>query len=272
MGLFKTADDLGEGGLARAVGTDNAEHFPFLDHGTDAPQGMMSALIGKINVLHPEQDFLFRLLFRRWLPGKPGTHLLLLFIGQLQLRKIRRTHVRRQSDACVFQRRNVQRFPNAPLLQKVPAEQLVRAAVIHNAPIAHQHHPVHRTVEHILQAVFDDDHGAAGALLNFVDQDNGLLSRGRVQVGQGLVEQQHIHIADHDAAQADPLLLATGDLVGRVVQDPLHIHKLRDLFHLIVHFPGGNAVVFQGKGNVLRHRQADELAVRILKHRSHDLG
>ena len=232
----------------------------------------MSALIGKIDVLRPQQDFLLRLPLRTRLPGKPGKHLLLLHIGQLQLRQVRRTHVRCQGDARVFQRCDIQRLPNAPLLQKVPAEQFVRAAVIHDAPVAHQHHPVHAPVEHILQPMLNDDHGAAGALLNLVDQDNGLLPGGGVQIGQRLIEQQHIHIADHHAAQADPLLLAAGDLMGRVVQDPLHIHKLRDLLHLVVHFPGGNAVVFQGEGNVLRHRQADELAVRILKHRSHDLG
>ena len=37
----------------------------------------------------------------------------------------------------------------------------------------------------------------------------------------------------------------------------------------LVHFLLGNTAVFQRKGNVLAHRQANELAVRILQHRAH---
>ena len=56
------------------------------------------------------------------------------------------------------------------------------------------------------------------------------------------------------------------------MENLLHIHQLRDFFHLLVHFLCGNAVVFQDEGNVLRHGQADELAVGILKHRAHCFG
>ena len=47
---------------------------------------------------------------------------------------------------------------------------------------------------------------------------------------------------------------------------------LSHLLHLPVHLLRGDAVVFQGEGNVLRHGQADELAVGILQHRAHNFG
>ena len=49
-----------------------------------------------------------------------------------------------------------------------------------------------------------------------------------------------------------------------MTQNLLHIHKRGNFLDGFVHFLGGNAVIFQGKGDVLRHGQADELAVGIL--------
>ena len=116
------------------------------------------------------------------------------------------------------------------------------------------------------------DDGAAGALLDLVDQLDGLLSGGRVQIGQRLVKEQHIHLSHHDAAKAHPLLLSAGDLVGRMVQNLLYANHAGGLPHLSVHFLPLHTVVFQSKGNVLGHRQADELAVGVLQDGAHDLA
>ena len=60
--------------------------------------------------------------------------------------------------------------------------------------------------------------------------------------------------------------------MGRVTQNPLHIHQFRNPFHFPVHLFRGNTVIFQSKGNVLRHCQTDELSVGILQHRTNNSG
>ena len=127
-------------------------------------------------------------------------------------------------------------------------------------------------VEHILQPMLNNNHGAPGTLLDLVNQFNGLLSGGRVQVGKGFVKQKYIHLVYHHTCQTDPLFLPAGNLVGRVAQDPANIHQIRRFLHNFVHFIPGNAVVFQGKGNILRHGQTDELPVGILKHGTNGFG
>ena len=120
--------------------------------------------------------------------------------------------------------------------------------------------------------MLDDDHRAAGALLDLVNENNGLLAGGGVQVGQGFVEEQDIHLIDHHTAETDSLLLSAGDFVGCMGKHLLHIHQFRNFLHMAMHFGGGDAVIFQGEGNVLRHRQSDELAVGILQHGAHHFG
>ena len=58
----------------------------------------------------------------------------------------------------------------------------------------------------------------------------------------------------------------------RIAQVAFHTHQTGHALGDIVHFLLRHAVVFQRKGNVLRHRQADELAIRVLQHRAHMAG
>ena len=127
-------------------------------------------------------------------------------------------------------------------------------------------------VEHILQPVLNNNYGAAGTLLDLVDQLNGLLTGGGVQIGKGLIKQKHFHLIDHHACQADTLLLSAGNLVGRMAQDPAYIHQVRCFLHDFVHFIPGNAIIFQRKGNILRDSQSDKLPVGILKYGADGFG
>ena len=54
-----------------------------------------------------------------------------------------------------------------------------------------------------------------------------------------------------------------------MVQAFFNAHQLCGMAGDLVHFLLGNAAVFQRKGNVLAHRQADKLAVRVLQHGAH---
>ena len=53
---------------------------------------------------------------------------------------------------------------------------------------------------------------------------------------------------------------------------PGHIHHIGDPGNQVLHLPLLHAVVFQGKGHILRHGQADELAVGILQDGAHHFG
>ena len=106
-------------------------------------------------------------------------------------------------------------------------------------------------------------------MLDLVDQLNGLLAGGRVQAGKGFIKHQNFNLIHHNARQADALLLPAGKLMRGMVQAVFNAHQLCGMAGDLVHFLLGNTAVFQRKGNVLAHRQANELAVRILQHRAH---
>ena len=53
---------------------------------------------------------------------------------------------------------------------------------------------------------------------------------------------------------------------------PGHIHHIGNPGNQVLHLPLLHTVVFQGKGHILRHGQADELAVGILQDGAHHLG
>jgi len=120
--------------------------------------------------------------------------------------------------------------------------------------------------------VFDNQHGGLGLLLDFVNQLNRLLAGGRVKVGERFVKQQDLDIVHHNAGQADPLFLPARKFVRGVIQVVFHIHKPGHPVGCGVHFVLRHTVVFQCKGNVFRHGQADELAVGVLQNGADRLG
>ncbi len=232
----------------------------------------MPAVIGKVDSRRLKQHRHFRCHGRLGLCLEPGAYLRLLLRGQFQLRQIGRTHSRCERYVRIFKCRDIQRFPHPALWQQIAAQQRIRIAVIFDVSVSHNDHAIHRPVEHILDAVFDDDNGAVCALLDLIDQDDGLFACGRVEVCQRLIKEQNVHIIYHHAAKPYPLFLTAGDLMGRVVQHPPHVYEIGDFFNLFVHLRHSNAVIFQRKGNVFRHSQADELTVGVLQYGADDLG
>ena len=120
--------------------------------------------------------------------------------------------------------------------------------------------------------MLDDDDSRVCPLLNLVDELDGLLACLRIEIGQRLIKEQHLHLIDHHARERDALLLPAGELVRRKAEMGLDAHKRGHAPHGRLHLLLRNAVVFQGKGNVLPYRQADELPVRILQHRADMAG
>ena len=268
----KTADRLGKGGFSRAVGAHNGQHFALMNGQVDVFQHPVALVIGKVHPFGPEQHRHFGGRLGGGLTVEPVPHLLFLPLRQGQFGQKGGMHIGGQRHPGIFESGDIQRLPDAALLQDGRAQKPVGSVVKGDAALVHDHHPIHLAVEHVLQPVLDDDHGAAGALLDLINELDGLLSGGGVQVGQRLVKQQHVHLSHHDAGQADPLFLSARNLVGGVFEHPFHTYQSGGLGHLFVHLVGRDTVVLQRKGNVLGHRQADELAVGVLQHGAHDLA
>ena len=127
-------------------------------------------------------------------------------------------------------------------------------------------------VQHILEPVLDDDDGRAGLPLDLVDELDGLLAGRRVEVGQRLVEEQHVHVVDEDARERHALLLPAGELARRVMEMIPHADERGGLFDPLMQLRLAHAVVLRREGDILRHREPDELAVRVLQHRADRAG
>ena len=180
LGLFKTADHFGEGGFTRTVCTHDTEHLPLVNGGADPPQGMVSAVVGKVDVLRLQQHLLLLFFHHRGLCFKPRPHLLLLFLGEGQLGQIRGAHRLVQFHPRIFQRRYIEGLTDTLVLQKLGTQQPIGVAVILNSALVHDDHAIHCLVQHILHTMLNDDNGAARPLLNLVNEDDGLLTRGGV--------------------------------------------------------------------------------------------
>ena len=96
---------------------------------------------------------------------------------------------RRDGNARIPYSRDVERLADAVFGQQCAGQQLVGAQVRQNAAVVDQYDAVHAAPEHILEAVLDDEHRRVGLLLDCVDQFDGLLAGGRVEVCQRLVKE-----------------------------------------------------------------------------------
>ena len=203
---------------------------------------------------------------------KPRADLRLLRFAERQRADSRRAKRWGNLHARVAQRRQVQRLTDAVGLEQIGREQLVRAHVRRDTALAHEHDAVDAAPEHVLEPVLNDDDRRARLPLNLVDQLDRLPAGRGVEVGQRLVKQQHLNLIDHHARQAHALLLPAGELMRRGLQVVCNVHQPGHARHSILHLPQRRARVFQREGDVLAHRQADKLSVRVLQHRSYMRG
>ena len=87
-----------------------------------------------------------------------------------------------------------------------------------------------------------------------------------VQVGQGLVKQQHAGLNDHGAGQGHPLLLSAGELVGEPALHTGQLHQLHDGVGAADHLILGDLGHFQTVGHVLPDVQMGEQSVALEHH------
>ena len=117
-------------------------------------------------------------------------------------------------------------------------------AAMHDHDAVREGHGLALVVGHI-------DRGDSEALLQSAELVAGLQAQARVEIGQGLVEQQHARLEDQRAGDGHPLLLATGEGGRRPVRIGLHLHKAQGAGDAFLDFGGGTSADAQGIGDVV---------------------
>ena len=87
-----------------------------------------------------------------------------------------------------------------------------------------------------------------------------------VQVGQGLVKQQHARLHHHGAGQGHALLLPAGELVGHAGFHAGQLHQLQDGRHAPVDFRLGHLAQPQAIGHVVKHVVVGEQRIALKHH------
>ena len=149
--------------------------------------------------------------------------------------------------------------------------QAARRAVLRDARHAH-HHDAVGDRQRLLLVVRDVDRGERQALLQLADLLAHVAAQLGVEIGQRLVEQQHLRLQHDGARHRDALLLAAGQFAGqaRAVagQPDQRQLRLRQLDRLrLAHARGTQAVA-----DVLQHRHVREQRVGLEHHRHVALG
>jgi hypothetical protein len=106
---------------------------------------------------------------------------------------------------------------------------LGRAELFHAARVHHDHALRQRHGFHLV--VGDEQRGDAQFPVQLLDLQPGLGAQLGVQVGQGLVEQEHLRLANDGAAHGHALALATGQLLGLAIEQVRQFQRLRHLGH-----------------------------------------
>ena len=202
----------------------------------------------------------------------PAAHLLLVFPGERQLLHMLRVQRLRDLHPRITQCRQIKRLPDSVLQKLFSRKQLLRRQIRHDRAFIHKDDPIHSAPEHILQPVLDDQHRRPRAFMHHIDQFNGRPSGSRIQIRQRLVKQQHLDRLHHHAGQADPLLLAAGQLIRRILQMMVDIHQPGHPVDQLLHLLLRHTVILRRKRNIFSHRQADKLPVRILQHRPYHMA
>jgi len=110
--------------------------------------------------------------------------------------------------------------------------------------------------------------GGAELLLEPLEEAAGLQPQPRVQVGQGLVEQEHLGPVGDRPGQGDPLLLAAGQLAGPALHGRLQLQAGPGFGGGAVALGLGHPLDLERVGDVVGHRHVRVQGV-VLEHHGH---
>ena len=133
------------------------------------------------------------------------------------------------------------------------------AGVHHRDPVA-QAHRLHLVVRHV-------DGGRSEApleLLQFVARQIAQLG---VEVTEGLVEEEHVRLADHRPRERDALPLSAGKLARLALEQPVDAEHRGRLAHALVDGFRVDLLRLEGEGDVLLNRHVRVQRVALEDHR-----
>ncbi len=110
--------------------------------------------------------------------------------------------------------------------------------------------------------VGDEDHRRAEAAVQAVDLDAHLHAEFGVEVGERLVEEEDLRLADDGPADRDALALAAGELAGAAVEKLRDLKDLGGVLHLALDLVPGRADGLEAEGEVLAHGHVRDRAHR----------
>ena len=92
-----------------------------------------------------------------------------------------------------------------------------------------------------------------------------------VQGGRGLVKENDLGFHGQNIGNGDPLFLAAGQVLGRLVQIAGDVHGGGGVLHGPCHLVLGQSQIHGAKGDFTADRRAQQLLLRVLKHQTHGL-
>ena len=102
-------------------------------------------------------------------------------------------------------------------------------------------------------------------LLERPDEEAHLFAELRVEVREGLVEEENARLDDHRAGERDALLLAARELAGVALPEVAELHRLEDPGDALGHLALRDAPHLEPEREVLPHRHVGEEGV-VLEH------
>ncbi|MNL20251.1 hypothetical protein D3C87_1414900 [compost metagenome] len=109
----------------------------------------------------------------------------------------------------------------------------------------------------------DHDGGRADLLLDAAQFELHFFAQLGVQVGQGLVQQQHGRADDQRAGQRHALPLATGKLARIAVGMLVQLHQRQRFAHALLAFGAFDLAHLQAEGHVVGHGQVREQRIAL---------
>ena len=122
----------------------------------------------------------------------------------------------------------------------------------------------------VLRMMLNDKDGLAVLFVELLEHLVDAVGVARIQLGDGLVQNQHLRPQGHSSSQRQQMGLPAGKLPDVVVLPALQPAQGQGLFsplHIVRH-----GVVQAGVGGVVQHRGAHNLVFKVLVHISRLLG
>ncbi len=120
--------------------------------------------------------------------------------------------------------------------------------------------------------MLDHDHGDPDRRSNARDDLKDGCGRGRVKVGGGLVEDEHLGLEREDRGNGDLLLFSARERAELPIDQVRGSDRVQRPIYAPPDLGDGLTAIFQTKGDLIPHRRRTELRLGVLLDQAHDIG